>query len=49
MNRLSSPDPERAKAGGYEFLPDTTDWLGRHRPVQRAENDYLLDPRTRRK
>jgi phenylpropionate dioxygenase-like ring-hydroxylating dioxygenase large terminal subunit len=29
--------------GGIELLPDTSDWLGRFRPVQRAENDYLID------
>jgi phthalate 4,5-dioxygenase oxygenase subunit len=35
------PDPE--------FLPNTTDWLGRWRYVQRAENDYLLDFEAQRK
>ena len=29
--------------GHFDFLPDTTDWLGRFRPVPRAENDYLID------
>jgi phthalate 4,5-dioxygenase oxygenase subunit len=33
--RPAVPDPE--------FLPNTTDALGRWRYVQRAENDYLLD------
>lgn len=28
---------------GFPFLPDNSDWLGRYRPVQRAENDYLID------
>ncbi|HTE87118.1 MAG TPA: hypothetical protein VK821_20595, partial [Dehalococcoidia bacterium] len=32
---LKVPDPE--------FLPNTTDALGRWRYIQRAENDYLLD------
>lgn len=27
----------------HEYLPDTSDWLGRDRPVQRIENDYLVD------
>ena len=26
-----------------DYLPATTDWYGRWRPVQRAENDYLID------
>ena len=25
------------------FLPDTTDWIGKFRSVQTAENDYLID------
>ena len=33
--RPAVPDPES--------LPNTTDWLGRWRYVQRKENDYLLD------
>jgi phenylpropionate dioxygenase-like ring-hydroxylating dioxygenase large terminal subunit len=31
-----------------EFLPSTTDYLGRWRYVQRAENDYLLDVEAQR-
>jgi phenylpropionate dioxygenase-like ring-hydroxylating dioxygenase large terminal subunit len=27
----------------FEYLPRTTDWLGRWRPVARAENDYEID------
>jgi hypothetical protein len=27
---------------GIEFLPNSTDWFGRWRPVQRHENDYLM-------
>jgi phthalate 4,5-dioxygenase len=27
-----------------DFLPNTTDWLGRWRYVQNSSNDYLLDP-----
>jgi phthalate 4,5-dioxygenase oxygenase subunit len=26
-----------------DFLPNTTDWFGRWRPVQNAANDYLID------
>ena len=35
---------------GYdsEFLPNTTDWLGRWRYVQNAENDYLIDREAQR-
>ena len=46
----SGPAPARparaeadGEAGGFPFLADTTDRLGRFRPVQRAENDYLID------
>jgi hypothetical protein len=28
---------------GHKYQEDTSDWLGRHRPVQRVENDYLVD------
>lgn len=36
---------DRGPEGGLEegFLPDTPDWFGRFRPVQKAENDYLID------
>jgi phthalate 4,5-dioxygenase oxygenase subunit len=29
--------------GGFEFLPDTTDWLGKFRLTQHKDNDYLID------
>jgi phthalate 4,5-dioxygenase len=43
----------RAAAGvatgpGFEFLPDTTDWLGRFRLTQNKDNDYLLDREAQR-
>ena len=28
---------------GVGYVPETSDWLGRFRPVQNARNDYLLD------
>jgi len=31
------------------LLPNTTDWLGRFRSVQNAENDYLIDRELQRK
>ena len=31
------------RTGDPEFLPDTTDWLGRFRLAQRRDNDYLID------
>jgi phthalate 4,5-dioxygenase len=31
------------RAGGFEFLPDTSDWLGKFRLTQRRDNDYLID------
>jgi phthalate 4,5-dioxygenase oxygenase subunit len=30
-------------AGGNEYLPDTSDWLGKFRLVANKENDYLID------
>jgi LigXa C-terminal domain like len=35
-------------AMGAGMLPDTSDWLGRFRLVQRAENDYLIDREAQR-
>ena len=37
------PEPLPAAAGGNEYLPDTTDWLGKFRLVANMENDYLID------
>jgi len=47
-------DPASSGVGGggvaagarsnVDFLPNTTDWLGRWRYVQNSRNDYLLDP-----
>jgi nitrite reductase/ring-hydroxylating ferredoxin subunit len=37
-----------ARAGGFEFLPDTTDWLGRFRLAQNRDNDYLIDREAQR-
>jgi phthalate 4,5-dioxygenase oxygenase subunit len=31
------------RAGGFEFLPDTADWLGKFRLTQHRGNDYLID------
>ena len=35
----------QARRGGAtrNFLPDTTDWIGKFRSVQTLENDYLID------
>jgi hypothetical protein len=30
-------------AGGNEYLPETSDWLGKWRLVANKENDYLID------
>jgi phenylpropionate dioxygenase-like ring-hydroxylating dioxygenase large terminal subunit len=32
-----------ARNGDLEFLPDTTDWLGKFRLTQNKGNDYLID------
>ena len=34
--------------GGFEFLPETTDWLGRFRLAQHKDNDYLIDRQAQR-
>jgi phthalate 4,5-dioxygenase oxygenase subunit len=47
------PDGAGSNGGGGRgmgtgFLPDTTDWLGKFRLVQRAENDYEIDREAQR-
>jgi len=37
-----------ARPGGFEFLPDTTDWLGKFRLTQHKDNDYLIDRKAQR-
>ena len=37
-----------ARPGGFEFQPDTTDWLGKFRLTQRRDNDYLIDRESQR-
>ncbi|MGH7302427.1 MAG: Rieske 2Fe-2S domain-containing protein, partial [Candidatus Rokuibacteriota bacterium] len=32
-----------SRAGGFEFLPDTSDWTGKFRLAQNKDNDYLID------
>jgi hypothetical protein len=42
--KARSPRPERGRRPAVrEYLPDTTDWLGRGRSAQNASNDYWLD------
>jgi phthalate 4,5-dioxygenase oxygenase subunit len=36
------------RAGGFEFLPETTDWFGRFRLTQHRGNDYLIDREAQR-
>lgn len=36
------------RAGGFDFVPDTTDWLGRFRLLQNKNNDYLIDRKAQR-
>jgi hypothetical protein len=38
-----------SRAGGFEFLPDTTDWLGKFRLTQHKDNDYLIDREAQRR
>ena len=37
-----------ARPGGFEFLPDTPDWLGKFRLTQHKDNDYLIDRKAQR-
>jgi len=32
-----------SRAGGFEFLPDSSDWTGKFRLAQNKDNDYLID------
>jgi phenylpropionate dioxygenase-like ring-hydroxylating dioxygenase large terminal subunit len=45
---LKNGQPIPGFAAGVEYLPNTTDWYGRWRPVQRAENDYQIDREAQR-
>jgi len=37
-----------ATAPGFEYLPETTDWLGKFRLTQNKANDYLIDRKAQR-
>jgi phthalate 4,5-dioxygenase len=37
-----------ARPGGFDFQPDTTDWLGKFRLTQHRDNDYLIDRESQR-
>jgi phenylpropionate dioxygenase-like ring-hydroxylating dioxygenase large terminal subunit len=37
------------RPGGFEFLPDTSDWLGKFRLTQNKDNDYLIDREAQRR
>src|SRR6266850_2194012 len=36
------------RAGGFEFLPDSSDWTGKFRLAQNKDNDYLIDREAQR-
>ena len=40
---LKSGQPIPGFAPAVDYLPNSTDWYGRWRPVARAENDYQID------
>jgi phenylpropionate dioxygenase-like ring-hydroxylating dioxygenase large terminal subunit len=40
---LKNGKPIPGFAPAIDYLPNTTDWYGRWRPVARAENDYQID------
>jgi hypothetical protein len=37
-----------SRAGGFEFLPDSSDWTGKFRLAQNRDNDYLIDREAQR-
>jgi len=37
-----------ARPGGFEFQPDSPDWLGKFRLAQHRDNDYLIDREAQR-
>ena len=37
-----------ARPGGFEYQPDSPDWLGKFRLVQNKDNDYLIDREAQR-
>jgi phthalate 4,5-dioxygenase oxygenase subunit len=37
-----------ATALGFDYLPDSTDWLGKFRITQHKDNDYRIDRKTQR-
>jgi phthalate 4,5-dioxygenase oxygenase subunit len=37
-----------SRAGGFEFLPDSSDWTGKFRLTQNKDNDYLIDREAQR-
>ena len=37
-----------ARPGGFEFQPDSPDWLGKFRLAQHKDNDYLIDREAQR-
>jgi hypothetical protein len=38
-----------ATALGFDYLPDSTDWLGKFRITQHKDNDYRIDRKAQRK
>ena len=50
VGRALNPRGETsAVAGSLRFLPNSTDWFGRFRLVQKKENDYLVDREKQRR
>src|SRR5256712_10182590 len=37
-----------ARPGGFEFLPDSPDWLGKFPPAPNKDNEYLIAPKAPR-
>jgi phthalate 4,5-dioxygenase len=48
ISRKRAGRPPARGAANDKFLPNTTDWYGRDRLIQSAENDYLIDRQRQR-
>jgi hypothetical protein len=48
-NNTTTGRPLAGSTGAFEYLPNTTDWLGRWRITRNLRNDYLIDREAQRK
>jgi phenylpropionate dioxygenase-like ring-hydroxylating dioxygenase large terminal subunit len=43
MSPTAGRNNQNQAGNGRQYLPDTSDWLGKSRPAQNASNDYWID------